>query len=142
MAPPTRVGQAAAMELDDLLATMPYAQALGMSFTAAAAEQVTATLDWSEERTTLGGALHGGALMTLADSCGAVCAYLNLPEGAVGTSTIESKTNLFRGARSGRVTATTTPLHAGRTTIVVQTEVRDDDGRLVSLTIQTQAVLA
>jgi uncharacterized protein (TIGR00369 family) len=79
--------------------------------------------------------------MTLADSCGAVCAFLNLPEGAIGTSTIESKTNLFRGVRSGEVTATTTPLHAGRTTIAVQTEVRDVDGRLVSLTIQTQAVL-
>jgi acyl-coenzyme A thioesterase PaaI-like protein len=60
----------------------------------------------------------------------------------VGTSTIESKTNLFRGVWSGAVTATTTPLHAGRTTIAVQTEVRDGDGRLVSLTIQTQAVLS
>ena len=130
------------MEMSELLATMPYAQALGMTFTSASPEQVTATLDWSEDRTTLGGALHGGALMTLADSCGAVCAYLNLPEGAVGTSTIESKTNLFRGVRSGQVTATTTPLHAGRTTIAVQTEVRDGDGRLASLTIQTQAVLA
>jgi uncharacterized protein (TIGR00369 family) len=130
------------MELEDLLATMPYARALGMAFTAAEAERVTATLDWDEGRTTLGGALHGGALMTLADACGAVCAYLNLPEGAVGTTTIESKTNLFRGVRSGSVAATASPLHAGRTTIVVQTEVRDDDGRLVSLTIQTQAVLA
>lgn len=130
------------MEMSELLATMPFAEALGMTFTSASPEQVTATLDWSEDRTTLGGALHGGALMTLADSCGAVCAYLNLPEGAVGTSTIESKTNLFRGVRSGQVTATTTPLHAGRTTIAVQTEVRDGDGRLASLTIQTQAVLA
>jgi uncharacterized protein (TIGR00369 family) len=129
------------MEMSDLLATMPFSQSLGMSFTSASAEEVVATLDWAEERTTLGGALHGGALMTLADSGGAVCAYLNLPEGAVGTTTIESKTNLFRGTRSGTVTATTRPLHAGRTTIVVQTEVRDDDGRLVSLTIQTQAVL-
>jgi uncharacterized protein (TIGR00369 family) len=130
------------MELDDLLVTMPYARALGMAFTGAEAELVTATLDWDEGRTTLGGAMHGGALMTLADACGAVCAYLNLPEGAVGTTTIESKTNLFRGVRGGSVTATASPLHAGRTTIVVQTEVRDDDGRLVSLTIQTQAVLA
>jgi uncharacterized protein (TIGR00369 family) len=121
---------------------MPFAVGLGMTFTAATPDEVTATLDWTEDRTTLGGALHGGALMTLADSAGAVCAFLNLPEGAVGTSTIESKTNLFRGVRGGSVTATTTPLHAGRTTIVVQTEVRDDDGRLVSLTIQTQAVLA
>ena len=130
------------MDPNDLLATMPYSQSLGMTFRAAVPDEVTATLDWAEDRTTLGGAMHGGALMTLADSCGAVCAFLNLPEGAVGTSTIESKTNLFRGVRSGTVTATTRPLHAGRTTIAVQTEVRDGDGRLVSLTIQTQAVLS
>ena len=130
------------VELSDLLATMPYAVELGMRFDSATAEEVVATLAWSEERTTLGGAVHGGALMTLADSCGAVSAFLNLPAGAIGTSTIESKTNLFRGVRGGSVTATARPLHAGRTTIVVQTEVRDDDGRLVSLTIQTQAVLS
>jgi uncharacterized protein (TIGR00369 family) len=130
------------MELTDLLATMPFSQALGMTFLSADAAEVRATLAWDECRTTLGGLLHGGALMTLADSCGAVCAFLNLPKGAVGTSTIESKTNLFRGVRSGEVTASTTPLHAGRTTIAVQTEVRDRHGRLVSLTIQTQAVLS
>jgi 1,4-dihydroxy-2-naphthoyl-CoA hydrolase len=130
------------MEMPDLLATMPYAVELGMTFVSATADEVVATLDWAEERTTLGGGLHGGALMTLADACGAVSAFLNLPAGAIGTSTIESKTNLFRAVRRGMVTATATPLHAGRTTIVVQSEVRDDDGRLVSLTIQTQAVLA
>lgn len=130
------------MELTELLATMPFSQGLGMTFLSADATAVRATLAWDESRTTLGGVMHGGALMTLADSCGAVCAFLNLPEGAVGTSTIESKTNLFRGVRSGQVTASTTPLHAGRTTIAVQTEVRDGDGRLVSLTIQTQAVLS
>ena len=65
--------------------------------------------------------LHGGAVMTLADSVGAVCAFLNLPEGA-STSTIESKTNFFRGVRDGEVVATARPLHVGRTTIVVQTD--------------------
>ena len=79
--------------------------------------------------------------MTLADSLGAICAFLNLPPGA-GTSTIESKTNLFRGVRSGRVSATSTPLHVGRTTIVVQTDLRDDRGKRVALVTQTQAVIA
>ena len=78
--------------------------------------------------------------MTLADSAGAVCAFLNLPPGA-GTSTIESKTNLFRAVRQGNARATTRPLHVGRTTICVQTELRDDDGKLVALVTQTQAVL-
>jgi uncharacterized protein (TIGR00369 family) len=78
--------------------------------------------------------------MTLADTLGAVCAFLNLPPGA-GTSTIESKTNFFRGVRAGVAHGTTTPLHVGRTTIVVQTDVRDDDGKRVALVTQTQAVL-
>ena len=78
--------------------------------------------------------------MGLADGLGGVCAFLNLPEEA-GTSTIESKTNFFRGVREGLVTATTRPIHVGRTTIVVQTESRDDRDKLVALTLQTQAVL-
>jgi uncharacterized protein (TIGR00369 family) len=65
---------------------------------------------------------------------------LNLPEGA-STSTIESKTNLFRGVRSGTIKGAATPLHVGRSTIAVQTDVRDDEGRRVALVIQTQAVL-
>ena len=80
---------------------------------------------WAADRCTIGGLLHGGALMTLADSVGAVCAFLNLPEGA-STSTIESKTNFFRGVRDGRGRRDgRTPLHVGRTTIVVQTDIRD-----------------
>lgn len=129
------------MDTQTLTASMPFAVVAGVEITSALADEVTGTLPWRDEVCTTGGVMHGGALMTLADSVGAVCAFLNLPDGA-GTSTIESKTNLFRAVRSGGVTATARPLHAGRTTIVVQTEVRDDGGKLVSLTIQTQAVLA
>ena len=84
--------------------------------------------------------MHGGALMVLADSLGAVCAFLNLPDGA-STSTIESKTNFFRGVREGRAAAVTVPLHVGRTTIVVQTDIRDGRGKRVALVTQTQAVI-
>jgi 1,4-dihydroxy-2-naphthoyl-CoA hydrolase len=129
------------MDLDTLLASMPFSVGLGMHLLAAAPEEVRGELPWAPERCTSGGLLHGGALMALADSLGGVCAFLNLPEGA-GTSTIESKTNFFRGVREGVVTATTRPIHVGRTTIVVQTESRDDRDRLVALTLQTQAVLA
>ncbi len=129
------------MDLDALIASMPYSVANGIRLTGARAGQVTGELDWSPDRCTVGGALHGGALMTLADSLGAILAYLNLPEGAVGTSTIESKTNLFRALREGTATGTATPLHTGRSTVVVQTDVRDGDGRRLALTIQTQTVL-
>jgi uncharacterized protein (TIGR00369 family) len=124
----------------ELLAQMPFARTIGIELTAASPDEVVGTLPWAPERCTAAGVLHGGALMTLADTVGAACAFLNLPPGA-GTSTIESKTNLFRPLRSGTATATARPVHVGRSTVVVQTEVRDDEGRLVSLTIQTQAVL-
>jgi uncharacterized protein (TIGR00369 family) len=84
--------------------------------------------------------MHGGAIMTLADTVGAVCAFLNLPAGA-STSTISSSTNFFRAVRNGELRATTRPLHAGRTTIVVQTELRDSNDKLVAMVTQTQAVL-
>ena len=86
-------------------------------------------------------AAHGGVLMSAADSVGAVCAFLNLPEGAT-TSTIESKTNFFRGVREGTVHTVSRPLHVGRTTIVVQTDLTDDRGKRVAQVTQTQAVLA
>jgi uncharacterized protein (TIGR00369 family) len=129
------------IDTDALLASMPYAVAAGIEIEAATADEVRGGLDWAAERCTAGGVLHGAALMALADSLGAVCAFLNLPEGA-GTSTIESKTNFFRGLREGRATAVTTPLHVGRTTVVVQTDIRDEAGRRLALVTQTQAVLA
>jgi acyl-coenzyme A thioesterase PaaI-like protein len=119
--------------------------------------QVVGTLAWAPDRCTAGGILHGGALMAVADSGrrqrsptavadsgrrqpGGVCAYLNLPEGAA-TSTIESKPNFFRGVCGGRRARRRRPLHVGRSTIVVHTELRDDEDRLVAFVIQTQAVL-
>jgi uncharacterized protein (TIGR00369 family) len=79
--------------------------------------------------------------MALADSTGGLCAFNNLPEGATGTSTIESKTNFLRAVRSGEVEASSKPLHVGRTVIVIETDVKDADGRLVARITQTQAVL-
>jgi 1,4-dihydroxy-2-naphthoyl-CoA hydrolase len=125
----------------ELLALMPFAVALGMTVEAAAADGVTARLPWAPERCTSGGILHGGALMSLADATGGICAYLNLPDGA-GTATVESKTNFFRGVREGSVRAIARPLHLGRSFIVVQTDLEDDRGRRVGQTTQTQAVLA
>ena len=121
--------------------TMPFSAHIGMTVSEAAAERVVAHLEWAPERCTIGGALHGGALMALADAAGAMVAFFNLPEGATGTTTVSSSTNFLRGVRAGSVTATSTCLHKGRTTIVVDTELRDDAGKLVARLTQTQAVL-
>ena len=127
-------------ELVSLVSLMPFAASLGIELGEASKERVAGSMAWTSDRCTAGGILHGGALMALADSIGAVCAFLNLPEGAT-TSTIESKTNFFRGVGSGSVRATARPVHVGGRTIVIQTELRDDDDRLAALVTQTQAVL-
>jgi uncharacterized protein (TIGR00369 family) len=126
--------------LADLLAMIPFAVTLGMELLSASPEEVVGRLAWREELCTTGGTLHGGALMSLGDNLGGVCAYLNLPTGA-GTATISSSTNFMRGVREGQVTATTRPLRVGRTVIVVQTDMRDDADRLVVQTTQAQAVI-
>ena len=124
----------------DVAAVAPFAGLLGLQLQAAGPDEVRGTLAWAEERCTAGGILHGGALMGFADTLGAVCAFLNLPQGAT-TATVESKTNFFRAVRAGTVTGITRPLHVGRSFIVVQTDLTDDGGRPVAQVTQTQAVL-
>lgn len=119
---------------------MPLCATLGIAAEQATADRVVLTLDWSAELCTTAGLLHGGALMALADAAGGACAFLNLPEGAKGTSTIESKTNFLGAVKEGTLVATSTPLHVGRSTIVVETELRNGD-KLVGKTTQTQTVL-
>ncbi|MEU6262508.1 PaaI family thioesterase [Saccharopolyspora shandongensis] len=130
-----------AVDHQQLVALMPFAVSLGVQIDSASAEEVRGHLDWAPQRCTAGGVLHGGAVMALADSIGAICAFLNLPEGA-HTATIESKTNFFRALRGGALHAVSRPLHVGRTNIAVQTELLDDDGRRIGHTTQTQAVLS
>ena len=125
---------------DSLRELMPLAALLRFSVDRSSADEVVLTAPWAPEHCTTGGILHGGYLMALADAAAALCAVQNLrPE--TWTSTIESKTNLFRPVPSGTVTATSTPIHVGRTTIVVQTDLTRDDGKLATRTTQTQAVL-
>jgi len=113
---------------------------LGIRFVETAAERVVAELTIRDDLRTLGGALHGGTLMAFADTVGAAATIVNLPAGAT-TTTLESKTNFFAAGRSGVVRAESTPLHRGKTTMVWQTRITDESGRLLSLTIQTQMVL-
>ena len=126
-------------DLKSLNELIPFASALGMELLHATPELVVSRLQWTPERCTTGGVMHGGALMALADNGGGVCALLNLPEGAVGTATIESKTNFVRAVREGAVTASSRPLHVGRTMVVVETELVRDDGKLAAKVTQTQA---
>jgi 1,4-dihydroxy-2-naphthoyl-CoA hydrolase len=120
---------------------VPFAAALGVEVIASDPNEVRARVAWSPERCTTAGILHGGVIMSLADTTGATCAFQNLPDGADGTTTIESKTNFLRAVRNGYAEAASRPLHAGRTVVVVETDVTDADGRPVAKVLQTQAVL-
>lgn len=121
---------------------MPLCATLGIAAERLGSDRVVLSMDWDHGLCTSNGVLHGGALMALADAAGGACASLNLPDGAAGTSTIESKTNFLGVVREGRLMAVAEPLHVGSTTIVVETELRSDGGKLVAKVTQTQMVLA
>jgi 1,4-dihydroxy-2-naphthoyl-CoA hydrolase len=115
---------------------------MGIEFADVTPDKVIAQLTVRKDLCTLGDNLHGGAIMAFADTLGAVAAILNMPQGA-RTTTIESKTNFIRGAPIGtRVTGESIPVHKGRTTVVCQTTIRSEAGKLVALVTQTQLVIA
>jgi 1,4-dihydroxy-2-naphthoyl-CoA hydrolase len=130
------------MTSDDLQRLMPGLPALlGLKITRAEKDMVVAELLVRPEICTLGDTIHGGAIMAFADTVGAVGTVMNLREGQ-GTTTIESKTNFFAGAKVGTVlTAESVPLHRGRRTQVWETRISNPDGRLVAKVTQTQMVL-
>lgn len=122
---------------------IPFAKTLGVEIIEASTERVVGKLLVRPELCTTGGTLHGGAVMSLADSLGAVGAFLSLPPGSRGTTTLESKTNFLSAAKAGTtVTGEATPVHSGKRTGVWQTKITGEDGKVVALVIQTQLVLA
>lgn len=128
-------------DLDTLLELMPFASHLGIQLVSADGESAVATLQHRPELCTAAGVMHGGVLMSLADSVGALVTFLGLPEGA-STATITSTTQLFRPVTEGTVRAVAGVLHRGRTTVTAQTDLYDDHERLVARTTQVQAVKA
>ena len=120
---------------------LPFAELLGIEIASASADRVVGMMAVQPELCTNPAVLHGGAIMALADTLGAIATLLNLPDGA-GTSTIESKTNFLAPAPGGTVViGETVPLHRGRRTMVWQTRITGAEGRLVAIVVQTQLVL-
>ena len=114
---------------------------MGMEFLEATADRVVATLKVRPDLCTTGDILHGGALMAFADTLGAVATVMNLPAGA-RTTTVESSTKFLRAAPVGSmITGECTAFHRGRTTMVWQTLVKSDDGKLCGVVTQTQLIL-
>jgi uncharacterized protein (TIGR00369 family) len=114
---------------------------LGGKIVEVTSDRVVAELLVRKELANRNGALHGGAVMAIADNLGGTATFLNLPDGA-GTTTIESKTNFFAAVPLGdTLRAECTPLHRGRTTMVWQTRIIRGDGRLAAVVTQTQLVM-
>jgi 1,4-dihydroxy-2-naphthoyl-CoA hydrolase len=117
-----------------------FAEHLGMEIVHADTDRVVGRLVIGPQHSNGNGRVHGGAIMSLADTLGAIGTVLNLPPGAV-TSTIESKTNFLAAGRGPHLVGEALPLHIGRNTMVWQTTIRDEDDRRVAVVTQTQLVL-
>lgn len=114
---------------------------MGLELTEVTPDKVVATMTVRPDLCTVGGILHGGAVMAFADTLGAVGTVVNLPEGK-GTTTIESSTKFIGAAKAGTtVTGESVALHRGRTTMVWQTSIRSPEGRLCAVVTQTQLVI-
>ena len=128
-----------AADLDALLAMMPLAGHLGLILDEADADRVIIRMDWAPRLCTAGGIMHGGALMALADTAGALVTFLGLPEGK-STATITSTSHMFRPVSGGTVRAVAVPVHRGRITVTAETSIFDAEDRLVAQTVQVQAI--
>ncbi len=126
-------------DFEKLIALMPFAGHLGVTLVEASSERVVADLPWAPQLCTSGGVMHGGVLMSLADTIGAVVVVLGLAEGEA-TATITSTTQMFRPVTGGVVRAVGLPVYRGRTTATAQTSLYNADGKLVSQTTQVQAI--
>lgn len=121
---------------------MPFARLLGLDLTDATADRVVGAMIVEARLCTVGARVHGGALMAFADCLAAIGAHLNLPEGAGGTATIESKTNFVgRAVRGTRLVGTATPVSVGKRVSVWQTRIADGKERTIALSVQTHLVL-
>jgi 1,4-dihydroxy-2-naphthoyl-CoA hydrolase len=119
----------------------PFADFVGMKITHVSPERVTAEMIVTEQLSNRNGVLHGGAIMALADNLGGTATIANLSDG-MSTATLESKTNFFAGIPIGNTArAECTPLHRGRSTMVWQTKITRDDGKLAAIVTQTQIVM-
>ena len=117
---------------------------MGLQLTEAGTERVVATLKVRPDLCTSGGILHGGAVMAFADTLGAIGTFVNLQQLGQGkrTTTVDSSTQFIGAAKVGStVTGESTAFHRGKTTMVWQTLIKTEAGKLCAVVTQTQLVL-
>ena len=117
-----------------------FAEHVGIEIVAADKSRVVGRIKLGPQHSNGRDRVHGGAIMTLADTLGAVATVINLPPDTV-TTTLESKTNFLAAGRGEYLIGEAMPLHVGRRTMVWQTTIRDSESRRVAVVTQTQLVL-
>ena len=119
----------------------PFSDSLGIRLIAAGTEEVLLSMPATPALANRNGVLHGGALLGMADHAGGTLTIMNLAPGQA-TTTIESKTNFLRPIRIGDTAhGRSIALHQGRTTMVVQTTISRDDGKVAAIVTQTQMIM-
>lgn len=128
--------------LDDIRPLMKntLCEALGLEITELGADYLKGTLPVDNRTRQHMGIIHGGASVALAETLGSVVANLCTDPGfhIVG---LDINANHVRPGRPPLVTGIARPLHIGRTTIVVEINITDSDGKLVCVSRLTAAVL-
>jgi 1,4-dihydroxy-2-naphthoyl-CoA hydrolase len=121
-------------------------EARGTRFLEVGADRAVAELSFRPDLSQLTGLFHGGVILSLADETATACALAAvIPDGewdpAKFPLTIQLNANLIRNTNAGKLIAEAIPLHRGRTSMVLQTTVRDDQGRVIAIVTATLLVL-
>jgi 1,4-dihydroxy-2-naphthoyl-CoA hydrolase len=87
------------------------------------------------------GYLHGGISLWLAETAASIGTALNIDMQQQMPLGLEINANHLRPKREGRLTATATPLHRGRTTQVWEIRITDEHEKLICISRCTLAVL-
>ena len=131
-----------AAQLDEFSTMVHFTKTIGVKLISAKPDEIIGQLPVTRALTNHMPNVHGGAIMSLGDALGAVGAFMNTPEGANGTTTIESKTNFIKPAMDGdTLTGVSVPLSLGKRLSVWQTEITREDGARVAVVTQTQIYL-
>jgi 1,4-dihydroxy-2-naphthoyl-CoA hydrolase len=120
-------------------------EALGIRVTALGDGTASGEMEYREDLRQSGGLFHAGAILALADSIATSAAMTVVsPEGEFDQSrfplAIQTSSNIVGNVNGGKLVAMADTVHRGRTTIVVETKVRGDDGKLIATTSTTLLV--
>lgn len=116
---------------------------LGIEFTHISENKITATMPVDARSIQPFGILHGGASVVLAETLCSVGGWFLLDDDSKTVVGVEINANHVRSVpNGGMVTGTARPVHTGRKIQVWETEITDENGKLVCTSRCTLAVVS